>query len=104
MSNLPPPPPPPPSGSGGPPSSPGGTFSSAGGGAGSDLSRLPLASWGRRLGAFAIDAVIGAVVVLVAVVPSIEVERDADGVITDVTGPQGGTAWIIIAFVLGSLI
>lgn len=104
MSNLPPPPPPPPSGSGGPPSVPGGPFSSAGGGAGSDLSRLPLASWGRRLGAFAIDAVIGAVVVLVAVVPSIEVERDADGVITDVTGPQGGTAWIIIAFVLGSLI
>lgn len=105
MSNLPPPPPPPPpSGSGGPPSAPDGPPSSAGSGAGSDPSGLPLASWGRRLGAFAIDGVIGLVVVLAVVVPSLEVERDADGVITDVTGPEWGITWIIVLYVLGALI
>lgn len=105
MSNLPPPPPlPPPSGPGGLPSAPDGPSSSAEGGAGSDPSRLPLASWGRRLGAFAIDAAIGLVVVLVAVIPSLEFERDADGVITDVTGPEWGITWIIISYVLGALI
>lgn len=104
MSNLPPPPPPPPpTGSGGPPSAPAGPPSSAGSGAGSDPSRLPLASWGRRLGAFAIDVVIGLVIFLAVVVPSLEFERDADGVITGVTGPQLGASGII-AFVLGALI
>lgn len=102
MSNL-PPPPPPPSGPGGPPSAPGGPRSSAGSGAGSDPSRLPLASWGRRLGAFAIDGVIVTAIFLVAVLPSLEFERDADGAITDVTGPQWGASGII-AFALGALI
>lgn len=86
----------------------GGSSAAAGGGAGSDPSWLPLASWGRRLGAFAIDfgigLVVGLVVFLAAILPSIEVERDADGVITEITGPEWGITWVIVAYVLGALI
>ena len=100
MSNLPPPPPPPPPGSGGPPSSAGGPPSSPV----PDGSRLPLASWGRRAGAFAIDLVIWLLIFFPFILS--DAQGTEGGVSVEGSGPSavGIVSFVLVSLVFGGLL
>ena len=102
MSNLPPPPPPPP----GPPLPSGPDPSSLTPGGppppGPDGSGLPLASWGRRLAAYILDAILWVIVLVVIFTltwDSESLDRDNEGTMGSLSIPLSASSILLVVFV-----